>query len=329
MHWCSSCPFRTRHCSDNPSSTRVAKEGVTAKNAPRIVCPQNRAKCPGQSNTLRARIDWPALSLRGLGRAVGTAVAASFSAGIRTMRFGSRNPRGSGACLPSRDRRVWCARIPSVRCLPGRKFARFNASYNFGAVTAAALPLPLVATLGLWVEQRLLRGRFFQFGWRVRQVDGCVALRLWRTPLCAVATLNALTLVISSSGISSIHRSRRDADRSRKACWRPLLRRQVHRRRPSSCGRRTQESSLLLRPRAEWFTSTRCPPSFVNAPPRQTERFSRSELVAEYSSTGPIAASHSSGSCIRSTADAIRFRLCRRDKDCARKVTLGDLRPAE
>ena len=78
---------------------------------------------------------------------------------------------------------------------PVASFTQFTAFYNFGAATAAALPLLLVAMLGLAIEQRLLEGRSFQFGWRDQKSDGSIALRRLRAPLCAVAALSALTLV--------------------------------------------------------------------------------------------------------------------------------------
>ena len=52
---------------------------------------------------------------------------------------------------------------------PVASFTQFSAFYNFGAATAAAMPLVLVALLGLWVEQRVLRDKTYQFRWGGRQ----------------------------------------------------------------------------------------------------------------------------------------------------------------
>lgn len=63
-----------------------------------------------------------------------------------------------------------------VDVFPVASFTQLTAFYNFGAATAAALPLIAVALLGLTVEQRALRGKEFQFGWE--------GLRnTWRLPL--------------------------------------------------------------------------------------------------------------------------------------------------
>ncbi len=78
---------------------------------------------------------------------------------------------------------------------PVVSFTQFTAFYNFGAATAAALPLLLVAILGLTMEQRLLQGRSFQFGWGGEQIDGGIPLGRLRAPLCVVAALCALTFV--------------------------------------------------------------------------------------------------------------------------------------
>ncbi len=78
---------------------------------------------------------------------------------------------------------------------PVASFTQFTAFYNFGAATAAALPLLLVAILGLRIEQRLLQGRSFQFGWGAGQIDGGIPLGRLQAPLCVAATLCALIFV--------------------------------------------------------------------------------------------------------------------------------------
>ncbi len=78
---------------------------------------------------------------------------------------------------------------------PVASFTQFTAFYNFGAATAAALPLVAVVLLGLTVKQRVLQGRTFQFGWGGRGTDGRLPLGRARTPLCVLVTLTALVLV--------------------------------------------------------------------------------------------------------------------------------------
>src|SRR5260221_2338709 len=46
---------------------------------------------------------------------------------------------------------------------PVASFTQFSAFYNFGAATAAAMPLDFVAIAGLLVEQRVLHGKTYQF----------------------------------------------------------------------------------------------------------------------------------------------------------------------
>src|SRR5207249_7894164 len=47
--------------------------------------------------------------------------------------------------------------------LPVLSFTQFAASYNFGAATAAAVPLAALAFLGVLIESTLLRNRVFTF----------------------------------------------------------------------------------------------------------------------------------------------------------------------
>jgi iron(III) transport system permease protein len=50
---------------------------------------------------------------------------------------------------------------------PVASFTQFAAFYNFGAATAAALPLLILAIFGLALERRLIRAKSYQFrGWR-------------------------------------------------------------------------------------------------------------------------------------------------------------------
>jgi iron(III) transport system permease protein len=78
---------------------------------------------------------------------------------------------------------------------PVASFTQFTAFYNFGAATAAALPLVLVTILGLAVEQRVLQGKTFQFGWGGQRACGQLPLGRVRAPLCVLVTLSALILV--------------------------------------------------------------------------------------------------------------------------------------
>lgn len=82
-----------------------------------------------------------------------------------------------------------------VRVFPVASFTQFTAFYNFGAATAAALPLVAVALLGLSVERRVLQGKTFQFGWSGRRDSGRLSLGRAKIPLCLVVTLTSLILV--------------------------------------------------------------------------------------------------------------------------------------
>lgn len=77
---------------------------------------------------------------------------------------------------------------------PVASFTQFTAFYNFGAATAAAMPLVAVALLGLTVEQRVLRSKTFQFGWG-GQRSGLLSLGRAKTLLCLLVMLTALILV--------------------------------------------------------------------------------------------------------------------------------------
>jgi iron(III) transport system permease protein len=83
---------------------------------------------------------------------------------------------------------------------PVASFTQFPAFYNFGAATAAASPLIFVALLGLLVEQRVLRGRVFQFRWGGLKDPGTIALGQGSVFIGALATLTAGVLVIGPLG---------------------------------------------------------------------------------------------------------------------------------
>ena len=87
-----------------------------------------------------------------------------------------------------------------VDVFPVASFTEFTAFYNFGAATAAALPLLAVALLGLTVEQRVLQGKTFQFGWGGQRHSRRPALGRARAPLCLVVALTALILVVVPLG---------------------------------------------------------------------------------------------------------------------------------
>lgn len=82
-----------------------------------------------------------------------------------------------------------------VTVFPVAAFTELTAFYNFGAATAEALPLVGFALLGLAVEQRVLQGRTFQFGWVGRQEPSLLPLGRIRIPLCVLVTLAVLFVV--------------------------------------------------------------------------------------------------------------------------------------
>jgi iron(III) transport system permease protein len=83
---------------------------------------------------------------------------------------------------------------------PVASFTQFTAFYNFGAATAAAMPLVLVVLLGLALEQRVLRGKAFQFGWNMRSSGGLIPLRRVRPVVGVIVALAALILVVVPLG---------------------------------------------------------------------------------------------------------------------------------
>ncbi len=78
--------------------------------------------------------------------------------------------------------------------LPVLSFTQFAASYNFGAATAAAVPLATLAFVGVLVESTVLKNRVFTF----RSID-CgleISLGRWKNLFAAVVGLLSIALVI-------------------------------------------------------------------------------------------------------------------------------------
>ena len=82
-----------------------------------------------------------------------------------------------------------------VDVFPVASFTQITAFNNFGAATAAALPLVVVALFGLSVEQRVLQGKTFQFGWGGQRDSGRISLGRARMPLCVLVIVTAFTFV--------------------------------------------------------------------------------------------------------------------------------------
>ena len=78
--------------------------------------------------------------------------------------------------------------------LPVLSFTQFAASYNFGAATAAAVPLAAVAFLGVLIESVLLRDRVFTFRSIGRGL--VIALGRWKRVFAAIVGLLNVALVI-------------------------------------------------------------------------------------------------------------------------------------
>jgi len=78
--------------------------------------------------------------------------------------------------------------------LPVLSFTQFTASYNFGAATAAAVPLAVIAFVGVLVESVFLRDRDYRF-----QSTGhtlFISLRHWKNPLATLMATLCFALVI-------------------------------------------------------------------------------------------------------------------------------------
>src|SRR5436190_1612140 len=112
--------------------------------------------------------------------------------------------------LPLRAGFMWLATVPFVLLLemgelsvpsflrypvlPVLSFTQFTASYNFGAATAAAVPLAVIAFVGVLVESVFLRDRDYRF-----QSTGqtlFISLRHWKNPLAALMAALCFALVI-------------------------------------------------------------------------------------------------------------------------------------
>jgi iron(III) transport system permease protein len=84
--------------------------------------------------------------------------------------------------------------------LPVLSFTEFAASYNFGAATAAAVPLAVIAFLGVIIELRLVRGRRYTF--RSSGESLVIPLGRWRVPLTVM-----MSVVSSGAGRLAIERT--------------------------------------------------------------------------------------------------------------------------
>ena len=78
--------------------------------------------------------------------------------------------------------------------LPVLSFTQFAASYNFGAATAAAVPLAALAFLGVLIESALLRNRVFTF--RSIRRGLLISLGRWKHFFVAIVGLVSIALVI-------------------------------------------------------------------------------------------------------------------------------------
>ena len=82
--------------------------------------------------------------------------------------------------------------------LPVLSFTQFAASYNFGAATAAAVPLAFIAFFGILVESVFLRDRDYTF--RRTGQTLFISLRHWKTPLATLMAALCFALVILPLG---------------------------------------------------------------------------------------------------------------------------------
>ena len=78
--------------------------------------------------------------------------------------------------------------------LPVLSFTQFAASYNFGAATAAAVPLAIIAFLGVLSESRFLRDTDYTFDNTGRSLT--FSLRNWKTPLATVVGVFCFLVVV-------------------------------------------------------------------------------------------------------------------------------------
>src|SRR6267154_986493 len=82
--------------------------------------------------------------------------------------------------------------------LPVLSFTQFAASYNFGAATAAAVPLAALALVGVLVESVFLRDRDYTF--RSTGQTLFISLRHWKSALAALMAALCFALVILPLG---------------------------------------------------------------------------------------------------------------------------------
>ena len=78
--------------------------------------------------------------------------------------------------------------------LPVLSFTQFAASYNFGAATAAAVPLAALAFLGVLIEAALLQNRVYTF--RSIRRGLLISLGRWKHFFAAIVGLVSIALVI-------------------------------------------------------------------------------------------------------------------------------------
>jgi iron(III) transport system permease protein len=78
--------------------------------------------------------------------------------------------------------------------LPVLSFTQFAASYNFGAATAAAVPLAALACLGVFIESAVLQDRVFAFRSVGRGL--MISLRRWKSLLVLIMGLFSIALVV-------------------------------------------------------------------------------------------------------------------------------------
>src|SRR6266705_2325307 len=71
--------------------------------------------------------------------------------------------------------------------LPVLSFTQFAASYDFGAATAAAVPLAAIAFLGVLVESAFLRNR--EYTCRSTGQTLVISLQHWKSPLAAIVAV--------------------------------------------------------------------------------------------------------------------------------------------
>lgn len=84
--------------------------------------------------------------------------------------------------------------------LPVLSFTQFAASYDFGAATAAAVPLAALAFLGVFVESTVLKNRVFTF----RSIGRGLVIPLGRWKLFVAALVGLLTIALVILPLSAL-----------------------------------------------------------------------------------------------------------------------------